>query len=495
MLAILIAVAVGIVLAIGLFKLMWRVAEPNEALIISGIKSGKPAAADLHDSLGFKIVTGKGTLVIPGVQTVRRLSLDLRQADLAIDCVTHTGIPLGIKGVVIYKVGDDFSSIANSARRFLDQQDQMDFRVHNVFSGHLRAIVGNMTVEEMIRDREKLTSLTRSSSGSEMEKLGLIVDSLQIQEIDDTTGYIKNLGRPHAAAVERDARIAQAQADQAATEAEQAADARKAEARRDSSIKQAGFQAEVDQAAATAQQAGPLADATARQQVVVQETKAAELEAQREEQRLQATVRKPADAKAYEQVTLARGDRDARVAAAEAHAKEVEMQAAANAERVKLEAGAEAEHVRVDASARAEATRAIGEAEAAATQAKGLAQGEAVRATGLAEAEAIKARADALASNQDAVIGQQLAENWPAIVEAAAKPFGAIDQLIVLNGAQGLSETLAQALSQGVAGLQLARNILSGGDSKGAALDAANNGDDTAVGSVAALAPKDSKAT
>src|SRR6266508_5390361 len=126
MLAILIAVAVAIVLAVGLFKLMWRVAEPNEALIISGIKSGKPAASDLHDSLGFKIITGKGTLVIPGVQTVRRLSLDLRQAELAIDCVTHQGIPVGVQGVVIYKVGDDYASIANAARRFLDQQQHMD---------------------------------------------------------------------------------------------------------------------------------------------------------------------------------------------------------------------------------------------------------------------------------------------------------------------------------------------------------------------------------
>src|SRR5262249_18943584 len=217
------------------------------------------------------IITGKGTLVLPGVQTVRRLSLDLRQTELSIDCVTHQGIPLGIRGVVIYKVGDDFASIANAARRFLDQQGQMDQRVHNVFTGHLRAIVGNMTVEEMIRDREKLTSLTRSSSGAEMEKLGLIVDSLQIQEIDDPSGYITNLGKPHAAAVERDARIASAQADQSATQAEQEADANKAEARRASSIKQAGYQAEVDQAKATAQQAGPLAEATARQKVVVQE--------------------------------------------------------------------------------------------------------------------------------------------------------------------------------------------------------------------------------
>ncbi len=89
-----------------------------------------------------------------------------------------------------------------------------------------------------------------------------------------------------------------------------------------------------------------------------------------------------------------------------------------------------------------------------------------MRAKGVAEAEAIKARADALAENQDAVIGQQLAEHWPSIVEAAAKPFGNIDQMIVLNGAQGVSETLARAWSQGVAGLQLARNLLNGNGSQ-----------------------------
>ena len=483
----------GILFIVFIFRLMWRVAEPNEALIISGLREhGSPQGAG--ESLGFKIVTGKGTLVIPGIQQVRRLSLDLRESELSIDCVTHQGIPLGIRGVVIFKVGDDFTSIANSARRFLDQQDQMDQRVHNVFAGHLRAIVGNMTVEEMIRDREKLTALTRQSSGIEMEKLGLIVDSLQIQEIDDPTGYITNLGRPHAAAVASQARINEAHADREATEQEQQANALKAQAVRDASIKQAGFQAEVDHASAQAKQAGPLTEATAHQEVVVQQTKVAELEAQREEQKLQATVRKPADAKAYEQVTLARAQRDARISGAEAERQEVELAAAANAERVKLAAGAdaervrlnaaaEAEHVRLNASAQAESVKAIGEAEASATQAKGMAEGEAVRAKGMAEAEAIKARADALAENQDAVIGQQLAENWPAIVEAAAKPFGQIDQMIVLNGAQGLSEALAQALSQGVAGLQLARNLLagangtpgaSGGRVKGASVEPAS---------------------
>jgi len=436
--AIVLLLLVGLILGVVIFRSMWRIAEPNEALIISGRPHHNRG---LEQSLGFKVTTGRGTFVLPGIQAVRRLSLDLRETDLQIDCVTHQGIPLRVRGVVIYKVGDDLASIANAARRFLDQQNQMDQRVHNLFAGHLRAIIGNMTVEEMIRDREKLTGLTREHAGTEMEKLGLIVDSLQIQEILDPTGYIQNLALPHAAAVEREARIARAQADREATEKEQEADAQKALARRDSQIRQAGYQAEMDQASALARQA--------------------ELEAERTEKQLQVEVRKPADAKAYEQVTLARAAREAHIHEAEARAKEIELQASADASRVKLAAGAQAERVKVEADAASAQTRLLGEAEAASTQARGRADGESIRARGMAEADAIKARAEALAGHQEAVIGQQLAEKWPQIVEAAAKPFGDIDQLIVLNGAQGISDALAQALSQGVAGLQMARRLLS----------------------------------
>ena len=450
----------AILLVIVIFRSMWRIAEPNEALIISG-RAHRPRG-DGH-GLGFKIATGGGTLVMPGISAVRRLSLDLRETDLEIDCVTHQGIPLRVRGVVIYKVGDDLVSIANAARRFLDQQDQMDQRVHNLFAGHLRAIIGNMTVEEMIRDREKLTQLTRESSGIEMEKLGLIVDSMQIQEIADPTGYIKNLALPHQSAVEREARIARAVADREATEREQEAEAQKALARRDSEIRQAGYQAEVDQASALARQAGPLSDATARQKVVVEETRIAELEAERTEKLLLVQVRKPADARAYEQVTLARASREAHIHEAEARAREIELSAQADANRVKLSAAAQAERVKLE-----------GEAEAHASQAKGLAEGEAIRARGTADADTIKARAEALAGHQEAIIGQQLAEHWPQIVEAAAKPFGDIDQLIVLNGAQGISDTLAQALSQGIAGLHLARKLL--GEPAGAAPLASPNG-------------------
>src|SRR5581483_11547087 len=355
--------------------LMYKVAEPNEALIISGWGAHAGPTGDAA-GLGFKIVVGKGALVIPGLQTARRLSLDIHEAELDVQCVTTQGVPVGVKAVVIYKIADDFQSIANEARRFLEQEDQMDAKVHNVFAGHLRSIVGTMTVEDMIRNRDKLTQATRESSAMEMQRLGLTIDSLQIQEIGDPTGYIENLGMPEAARVAKDARVAQANADREATEAEQEAEALKAAARSQSSIKQAQVQAEAQKAQAVAEQAGPLAGATAQQDVVVQQTKVAQLQAELTEQRLQADVRKPADAEAYKTRTIAEGARDARISQAEAEAREVELRAAADAKRVKLEADADAERTRLTGQAAADATRVTGEAEGDATKAKGLAEAE-----------------------------------------------------------------------------------------------------------------------
>ena len=428
--------------------IFYRVAEPNEALIISGWRAHHGPEGDAA-GLGFKIVVGKGAWVVPALQKVRRLSLDIHEAELDLQCVTTQGIPVGVKAVVIYKIADDFSSIANAARRFLDQEEQMDVKVHNVFAGHLRSIIGTMTIEDLIRNRDKLTRATRESSASEMQRLGLTIDSLQVQEIDDPTGYIENVAQPEAARVGKEARIAQAAADREATEREQEAEALKAAARSESQIRQAAAMAEANQAQAKAEQAGPLAAATARQDVVVQETKVAQLVAQQTEQKLQAEVRKPADAEAYKKRTIAEADRDARIHAAEAQARETELRAAAEAKRVKLEADANATR-----------TRQLGEAEAAATAVRGEAEGSAVRAKGLAEAEAIKARADALARNHEALIGQQLAEEMPAIVAEAAKAFGNIGNLTVLNGAEGFGQTFAQVLGMGAAAIPMLRGVL-----------------------------------
>jgi flotillin len=424
-------VIVGIVVLTILIKIAWKVAEPNEALIISGRKVKEKASPDgsvagADESMKFRIVTGSGVFVIPGIQTCRALKLNLVQTDLQVDCVTNQGIQVIIKASVIFKIGDTYPEIANAARRFLGQQEEMVPQVHSIFNGHLRAIVGNMTVEGLLSDREELRANVRAASGEEMANLGLKIDSMQILEIDDPTGYIANLAAPNIAAAEANARIARAERDQEATQREQTASVAVAEAQTVAAKRRSELQAEADTAQMTAAQAGPLADAEAKQKVVVAETRAAELQASLTAQRLETDVRKPADARAYETTVTANADRDAAIAAAEGEAQRTQLQA---------QADADAERVR-------------GQAQADATKARGLAEAETVEAKGLAEAKAMDARADALAKGQDAIIGQQIAENLPAIVRELAAPFGQIDNLTVLNGADGMSQMVNGVAAQ-----------------------------------------------
>ena len=153
----------------------------------------------------------------------------------------------------------------------------MHHLVKEVFHGHLRSIIGGLSVEDLIANRNELAQQTRDASVQEMQKLGLVVDSLQIQDIIDPSGYIAALGEPRTAEVKMQARIAQAAADCEATERDQEAEALKAAAQRDTAIKLAGYQAEHERATATTAQADPLADLEARKQFVVQETEVADL--------------------------------------------------------------------------------------------------------------------------------------------------------------------------------------------------------------------------
>ena len=192
---------------------------------------------------------------------MRSLKLSLYETPLDVTCVTTQGIPVIVRGVVIFKIGDTQPFIANAARRFLGQQDQMKGQVYNVFEGHLRSIIGSLTVEEMIRERDKLASKVREASGTEMEKLGLVVDSLQIKDFEDPTGYITNLAKPHIAEVQKNARIAEASNNREASEREAEAAAQIAAAQSESKIKQSRARAEAERVDAEAAQAGPLADA------------------------------------------------------------------------------------------------------------------------------------------------------------------------------------------------------------------------------------------
>jgi uncharacterized membrane protein YqiK len=454
-----------LVLVALLFRLSWRVAEPDEALIVSGFRTGERPDG-VGESMGFRIVTGRGCMVMPGVTKVRRLSLEAHESEMQVPCVSQQKIGLDLRGVVVYKVGDDYRSIANAARRFLDRPAaELETKVQNVFVGHLRAIAGSMTVEDMISDQDQFSQQVRDRCTQEMESFGLVIDSFQIQSITNPSNYIENLAAPHQAEVEQNARIARARAEREAVAQEQTSQAQMAESVRDTNIKKAGYQAEVDKATQEAAQQGPLAQATATQNVVAEQTRVAELQAKQMEQQLQVDVRKPADAEAYKQTTLATAGRDAHISGAEAEAQEVKLRAEASAQQIK-----------VQAVAQAEATRLNGQAEADAIKAKGLAEADAIRARMEAEAAGIERRAAALSQNQEAVIAQQIAEQLPEIVAAAAAPFEHVGQFTVLNGAEGVTGALAQIIQQAGALTALARESLMPAVTSGLTDGAAPNG-------------------
>ncbi len=412
--------------------LFWHVPAPNEALLISGSKRRK-------DGTEFRIVTGHGSFVIPVKQKARILSLALREAEITEECITNQGIRLNVRAVTAFKVGDDTTSIANAARRFLSEQDRMEVLVGRVFAGHLRSIIGGLTVEQIIRERDRVAQEVKDGSHSEMEKLGIVVDALEIQEIEDASGYINNLAAPHAAAVASQARIAKAKADLDASERELEASAMKAQYERDSAIKRAGFVAETEEAKARAAQAGPLAEAQAKQQVIQQQTALAQHEAQLAAQRLEAEVRRPADAEAYRKRTIAEADRDREQFAAEAEAFRKRTLAEADRDQARLVTDADAYRKTTTATADAQAVLVRAEAEA-----------NAERATAQAEADANTARADSLRQgNQELIAAQAIVESLPAIVEAAARGLAGAN-LTVLNGTQGVNDVVAGLVGQGL---------------------------------------------
>ncbi len=406
--------AVLVIVSIILFKAMWRVARPSQALVISGRQ--RKTAQDEPNSMSFRIVTGGGTFVVPLVEAAEILDLSLFQVSPTVNCPTKQGVLVGVKGVVIFKIGDDDRSIANAARRFLGKQAEMAKQIQEVFAGQLRSIVGGMTVEEMIQDRTRLTQETRDACAREAQALGLVIDSLQIQEIEDPTGYIENIAKPNLARVQMEARIAEAKADQEATAAEETAKIANAGVQRETAMKVAAIQAEVEAAQAKANQQGPLAKATAEQEVVAQEALLAAERLKVTEQELNAKVRLTAEAEAFATITRAEADRKAAVLAAQAEA---------------------------------EATRAKGVADAEAAQAAGKAEAAVIQAKGEAEGAALEAKARGMAEGQEAVLAQLYAEKLPDVVRAAASAFDNVDNMTVLNGAAGLQEAIMAIVVQG----------------------------------------------
>jgi flotillin len=300
----------------------YRVPAPDQAMLISGGRIGLGGAP-------FKVITGHGAFVMPLFRKVRYLSLAMCESEVAEQCVTRQGITLNVRAVIAFKVGNDTESIVNAGQRFLSDQDQMATLTGRIFAGHLRSIIGSMTVEEIVTERQKLATEVLDGSKVEMARIGLSVDSLQIQSIDDmSSGYIDAMAAPHNAAIQRQAQIAQAQANQAAAEAQQESQRKQAEYQRETMVVQAQYKAQVDKAQAEAAQAGPLAQAQAQLNVLAAQTDLANKQAELRQRQLVAEVIKPAEAEAEKVRVLAEAD---------ATRTKLQAEAAASNDRVALD--------------------------------------------------------------------------------------------------------------------------------------------------------------
>jgi flotillin len=300
----------------------YRVPAPDQAMLISGGRSRRSGAP-------FRVVVGHGTFVAPLFRKARYLTLSMCESEVSETCVTKQGISLNVRAVIAFKVGNDDESIVNAGQRFLSDQDQMSTLTGRIFAGHLRSIIGSMTVEEIVTERQKLATEVLDGSKAEMAKIGLTVDSLQIQSIDDmNSGYIDAMAAPHNAAIQRQAQIAQAQANQAAAEAQQESQRKQAEYQRQTMVVQAQYKAEVDKAQSEAGQAGPLAQAKAQLDVLAAQTELANKQAELRQRQLLGEVIKPAEAEAEKVRVLAQAD---------AARTKLQAEAAASYDRVALD--------------------------------------------------------------------------------------------------------------------------------------------------------------
>ncbi len=396
-----------LVLLIAFVASRYKVAGANEALIIAGsrgakVRNERGQALAVSGDKGVKVVVGGGTFVRPLLDRVGKLKLTARQINVQLsDAVTSQGIKVQVQGVATFKIGRDVESLRNAAERFLDaKNEQVDSIVKNVLEGSLRSIVGTLTIEELIRDRQKLLQQVQDAAKGDLATSGLQIDAFTIQSFSDESNYIGLLGQQNLATVERDARMARASADQTAAVREAEAQQVKINAGRDVSLREAETKTQVAAAQARADQAGPLAQAEAQQEVVRRQTELAQLEADRTEKELLSSTVKPAAAEAQAVIARAEGQKRARIASAEA-----------DAETTRLEGGAEAQIV--------------------------LTKGE-------AEAKALAMRADAYKQFNEAAIIQTVLAALPDIVKAAAEPMGHINSLTVMS-ADGASDVVRNA--------------------------------------------------
>ncbi len=451
---------VGIVVVIFLFMMVWAgrytKVGPNEVLIVSGRKHMLTDAEGQRFARGFRIVKGGGTFILPVIEMSNVLSLELLTIDVQTpEVYTSKGVPVKVDGVAQIKVRGDDISIATAAEQFLSKgTDDIKNIAMQTLEGHLRAILGTMTVEDIYQNRDQFAQKVQEVAAGDMANMGLGIVSFTIRDIRDGQGYLEALGKPRIAQVKRDAQIAQAEADrdamikssqaqQAGQEAKFIADTRIAEAQRDFQSKTAEYTASVNQKKAEADLAydlqkfktGQLVKAEEVQVQIVEKQKQIELqqqEIQRRQRELEAVVQKPADAERYRVETLA------------------------NATKFQLEteAAGAAEAAKAKGFASAEVAKATGIAEAEANKARGLAEASIIEAQGAATAEAMRLKAESYKEYNEAAVIELIVRILPELAAKISEPLSKMEKMIVINsggeggGASRVTADVTQILAQ-----------------------------------------------
>lgn len=431
--------AVGVLVAVGIFVFIllmllvvfiskYQTAKPDEALIISGSYLGTKNVHRDESGNKVKIVRGGGAFVLPVFQRSNRLSLLSSKLDVSTpEVYTEQGVPVMADGTSIIKIGSSVEEIATAAEQFLSKtREELENEAREVLEGHLRSILGSMTVEEIYQNRDKFSQSVQEVASVDLAKMGLVIVSFTIKEVKDKNGYLDSLGKPRIAQVKRDANIAEAEADketrikraQAEKESQKSELERQteiAEAAKEKELKLAAYKQEQDIAKAKADQAYNLESAKAQQEVVAQEMEVKVIERQkqieleekeiiRREKQYDSEVKKKADADRYAREQEALASKAREVAEAEAEQFRVEAMAKANASEVRL---------------------------------AGQAAAEAILAKGQAEAEAKAKIAEAFKQYGEAAVLSMVIEILPSIVKEAAQPLGNIEKISVVDTGNG----------------------------------------------------------
>lgn len=425
-----------------LARALYKKAGPDEALIVYGRRKlfGQKVKDDQGQVESFRIIRGGGTFVWPAWEQGKYLSLKMMTLDIDLKHVyTAEGIPLNVRAVAQVKVGGRVEQIRRAAEGFLGMDaEHVASTIKETVAGHLRGIIGTLTVEELYRDQKRFQERVREEAHVDLEGMGFEFKSFVFQEIQDDDGYLNALGQPKIQEALKNARIATANADRDARLEEEGArqqkeskrlgvDTQIADSNKALSLKNASIKKEVDVAAAQAQKAGEM-------ELKVQDIKIAEQEVERRKLQLNAEIREQADAKKFE------------------------TERAADAEQYRIERAAAAERKRREEQAQALKAEGLAKAEAESVMRRniGLAEAEAISAKGQAEAEARRKLAEALKLYNEAGLSIEALKVLPEIAAAVAEPLSRAGATTIISnggpgsgtGASKLSEDVVQVLSQ-----------------------------------------------